>query len=358
VYVSFNAGDQWRPLQLNLPDTPIRDLVIKDNDLVLGTHGRGFWILDDIGPLREMRPETMVASAALFQPSTATRRVDDALIQYYLRDSVEAVTVEILDAGGNLVRSFESTAGSNRQRSDDDDDSFFGRGTRPPTRAVGLNRFVWDLRYPGATTFDGMIIWSGRPQAGPMAPPGRYQVRLTAGSFTATQTFDVRKDPRLSGVTDEDLHEQFRLASEIRDKTSLANETVIQIRDIKKQVNDRVQQTNDRGVHTAADAFLQKISAVEEELYQVRNRSGQDPLNFPIKLNNRLASLRRSVETGDAKPTDAAHTVLEELSTELAGHLGRLDTILIEDLRDLNRRLQRANLDPIQIPPRGATTDQ
>ena len=357
AYVSFDAGDNWQRLQLNVPDTPIRDLVVHENDVVLGTHGRGFWILDDIGPLRELTPNVIQADAFLFQPTTATRRVQDAAIQYFLKDSVDYVTVDILDAGGNLVGSFEGSAEADAEPVEGA--SFFGGGANPPpTRNKGLNRWEWDLRYPGAATFEGMIIWSARPQFGPLAPPGTYQVRLTVGDYTATKSFDVRKDPRLKGVSDEDLHEQFRLASQIRDRTSAANEAVIQIRELRAQVDDRLAQTDDGGLTRNAREFLDKIGAIEEELYQVRNRSGQDPLNFPIKLNNRLAYLRRSLERGDARPTDGAYKVFEELATALTGHLTNLDGVLAQDLPDLNRRLERANLELIVVRPRGTTADR
>jgi hypothetical protein len=183
VYVSFNAGDSWQPLQLNLPDTPIRDLVVKNDDVVLGTHGRGFWILDDIGPLRQMTGDKVKAEAILFQPSDAIRGVYDAVFQYYLKNKADSVVFEILDADGKLVRKFvgnkpeEKTEGGNR----------WERAESKPTTAAGLNSFSWNLRYPGATVFEGMIMWGARPQSGPKAPIGKYQVRITAGKYSETK---------------------------------------------------------------------------------------------------------------------------------------------------------------------------
>ncbi|MGE0104164.1 MAG: glycosyl hydrolase [Blastocatellales bacterium] len=318
AYVSFNDGDQWQPLQLNLPDTPIRDLVIKDNDVVLGTHGRGFWILDDIGPLRQLTPELAKQKAVLFEPGDAIRGVYDAVIQYYLDEPVDAVKIEILDARGQVIDTFEGKKSDKAPA--DDDGAAFRRGPGKPPVTAGLNQFTWNLRYPGARTFDGMILWSARPQAGPKAPPGRYQVRLTTGSYSKTQSFNVRIDPNLKGVTEADLKAQFDLALKIRDKVSAANEGVIRIRETRKSIRE--------GKIKADPKLVEEMTAIEESLYQVRNRSGQDPLNFPIKLNNRIASLGRSVETGDARPTDGAHKVFDELSTELAGHLAKLDQIM------------------------------
>ncbi len=318
AYVSFNDGDLWQPLQLNLPDTPIRDLVVKDNDVVLGTHGRGFWILDDIGPLRQLTPELAKQKTILFEPGDAIRGVYDAVIQYYLDEPVDSVKIEILDAKGQVIDTFEGK--KTDEAPSKDDGPAFRRGPGKPPVIAGLNQFTWNLRYPGAKTFEGMILWSARPQNGPKAPPGRYQVRLTTGSYSKTQSFDIRIDPNLKGVTDADLQAQFDLALKIRDKVSAANEGVIRIREARKMIRD--------GKIKADSKLIEDLTAIEEDLYQVRNRSGQDPLNFPIKLNNRIASLGRSVETGDARPTDGAYKVFEELSTELAEHLAKLDQIL------------------------------
>ncbi|MFQ5789926.1 MAG: glycosyl hydrolase, partial [Acidobacteriota bacterium] len=349
VDVSFDAGDRWQSLQLNLPDTPVRDLVVKSYDIVLGTHGRGFWILDDIDPLRQMTPEVYEAALTLFKPHRGVRGVENGVIQYMLKEPAEKVIVEILDETGNVIRTVEGTPEDEKKPRPEP--SFFRPPPPPPpTVHAGLNRFDWDLRYQGATSFEGMIIWSAQPERGPKAPPRRYQVRVTAGGKTETQGFELEMDPRLSGITAADLQEQFELASKIRDKTSAANEAVIQIRDIRKQVDERLEASTNPDLERTAEAFLEKIAAIEGELYQVKNRSNQDPLNFPIKLNNRLASLRRSVETGDARPTDGAYRVFEELSVELEGHLQNLQRALASDLVSLNDELEGLSLKPIEVP--------
>ena len=336
VYVSFDAGDNWQSLQLELPDTPIRDLVVKEYDVVIGTHGRGFWILDDIDALRQITPRIAESSVTLFQPHRAVRSVENAVFQYYLKDGADSVTIEILNAEGDVIQSYEGT------RADS------ARGSSTPGTTVGVHRFEWNLRYPGATTFEGMIIWSGRPQIGPKAPPGRYQVRLTAAGQTQTHWLEMQIDPRLKDVTAADLEEQFDLAIKIRDRTSAANEAVIRIRDIRAQVEERLADSDDRSLQRDAERLLAKLAAIEQDLYQVKNQSGQDPLNFPIKLNNRLASLRRSVERGDARPTDAAYRVFEELSAELDGHLEKLAGVLEADLSRFNEQLARRKLEPLR----------
>jgi photosystem II stability/assembly factor-like uncharacterized protein len=346
AYVSFDAGENWKPLQLNLPDTPIRDLVVKDNDVVLGTHGRGFWILDDIQPLRELGPQLAQKNAHLYKPADPIRGIYNANFQYYLKNPVDTIKVEILDAQDQVIRTFIGTETSNRV---DPNTPWWAGGSGSPATAKGLNAFEWDLTYEGATIFDGMIIWSARPQRGPKAPLGEYKVRLTSGNYSETRNFTIKINPNLKGITPEDLKLQFDLAMKIRNKTTAANEAVISIRKIRKQVEDRIANSGDEQLNTSARSFISKITTVEEDLYQVKNQSNQDPLNFPIKLNNRLASLRRSVETGDAKPTNGAYKVFEELSKELEGHLTKLDHLIKNDLSVLNQSFQSKNLKPVTV---------
>jgi photosystem II stability/assembly factor-like uncharacterized protein len=324
VYVSFNDGEMWQSLQLNLPDTPIRDLVLKNDDVVLGSHGRGFWILDDIRPLRAAVETSVKNEVMLYKPANPIRGIYNAAIQYYLPEKIDSLKIEILDREGNLINTYISAGDSTAKDL--------------PSRDTGLNTFTWDMRYPGATVFDGMIIWSARPQRGPMAPIGSYQVKLTALGKSHTTEFKLEMDPNLEEVTAADLQKQFDLAISIRDKVSEANEAVILIRKIESQAGE-LDAAQKKKIKTQLKILLDKPQAVEEDLYQVKNQSGQDPLNFPIKLNNRLASLQRSVESGDARPTDAAYVVFAELSSELEGHLAKLDEVLSEDLKKVNDRL-------------------
>jgi hypothetical protein len=192
-----------------------------------------------------------------------------------------------------------------------------------------------------------MILWSARAESGPPAPPGNYQVRLTADGQTQTQTFAIKRDPRLNAA-DSDLEEQFSLAIKVRDKTSEANEMVILIREIKNKIKDRSAKSKDRIVSDSGDALAKKLSVIEEEVYQVRNQSNQDPLNFPIKLNNQIAALRRSIETGDGRPTAQAYVVFKELSAQLDASHAKLNELIERDLAQLNKALVDRNLDPIQ----------
>ena len=339
VYFSMNDGELWQSLQLKLPDTPVRDLVIKDNDVVLGTHGRGFWILDDIQPLRQFTREMEKQDAVLFKPTNALRGLTDASIQYYLKEQKDTITFEIYDAKDELIDTF--TGSKPKYEIDPNLPYWLKGGSSKPTTAKGINNFTWDMRYPGATTFEGMIIWSARPARGPKAPLGTYKVKMKVGDYEKVYAFNIEMDPNLKGITKEDLDEQFSLSNKIMAKTSTANEAVIKIREIKKNLTDSKDNIDSNDFKNSVTPFLSESSEVEEALYQVKNQSGQDPLNFPIKLNNRLASLRRSVESGEAKPTNGAYKVFDELTAELDVELNKLNNILEKYKSKLNPILSK-----------------
>lgn len=355
VYVSFNDGESWQSLRLNMPDTQISDLAVKDDDLVVATHGRSFWVLENISTLRQLTPEITTTAMKVFEPRPAIRSYNRADVDYYLGSAVDRITVDILDAQGRVVRSFTRTA--EEEKADEKTPApaggggFGGPPQLPPSTKAGMNRFSWNLRYPGSTVFPGMIIWSGNPANGPMAVPGQYQVRVTAGSQAETVPLQVQKHPLFENVSVADLQQQFDLAIQIRDRTSDANEAVIQIRDVKAQIQERLEQSKNPRLKEIGDLVTRKLSVVEEEIYQVRNRSGQDPLNFPIKINNRLASLRRSVETGDAAPTDASREVFKTLSAELQKQIDELAAITKGDLANFNKAATEQKLAPVAAKP-------
>lgn len=257
------------------------------------------------------------------------------------------MTVEILDAGGKPIRTFTGTPEDDAKPAGEA--TFFGPPPpAPPTRKAGLNRFTWDLRHPGAVTFPGMIIWSARVELGPLAVPGSYQVRVSAHGETREAPLTLRLDPRLENVTLADLQEQLDLAIKVRDATSRANQAVIRIRELKQQIDDRSAKAKDRELRTRGELAARKLSAVEQELYQVKNRSGQDPLNFPIQLNNKLAALRRSIETGDGKPTAGSYEVWKVQSAQLETLLARLDGVVQTDVKRFNAALKSNKLAPVQ----------
>lgn len=325
-YVSYNDGDSWERLLLNLPDVQVADIAVTDKDVVLGTHGRSIYILDDISPLREYRSSIADSALHLFQPYYAVRNVQDAVFQYYLRDSATDLTIDILDEKGKLVQSFKgithkSTADSLTEVQEEEEYGYEKR-QQPPSIRQGLNSFTWDLRYPAPSFFKGIILWGASPLHGPLAPPGKYEVRVSAGERAITKYFEIKLDPRLKEVTPADVTEQFELAMQVRNLTDKANQAVIEIRKLK----DRI--THSGPLNGANKLLLARLAGIEEDLYQVRNQSGQDPLNFPIKLNNRLAALERIVESGDGKPTAGSYQVFKELSADLDRTLSELNALL------------------------------
>ena len=354
IFISFNDGASWQPLKLNLPVTPVHGIVVEERDLVIGTHGRGFYVLDNIGVLRQATPELTNNALHLFEPLNPMRGRDrNVTFDYYLNKDAGEVKIEFLDAQGTVLRTFsgvpkpEAAAGAAAA-----EDNPFGFTPPRVSTSKGINRFTWDMRYEGATVFPGMIMWAAQPQRGPAAPTGRYTIRITANGETRTRDFTVGLDPRLksAGIIEADLLEQFKLSLRVRDKVSEANQAVIDIRNIRDQVNQRLQKVSPRKkaeIQKLADGLLQPLVVVEEEAYQVKNRSGQDPLNYPIRLNNKIAALSGVIESADSKPTDQSVEVFNQLSAQLDAQLYKMRETLKTELPRLNAALKREKIDAV-----------
>jgi photosystem II stability/assembly factor-like uncharacterized protein len=365
ISVSFDDGARWQSLQLELPVTPVHGIEVRDDDLLIGTHGRSFYSMDNIGVLRQIGRETTTEPVVLFRPSDATRSISRGVaIDYYLQQPATQVSIEIGDAQGKTITTFTgppaAAPGGGREGAPpapEPDEEGGGRGAAPARVAAkqGMNRFTWDMRYPGARDFPGLIMWAGSTR-GPEAPPGKYRVTLTTAGVTKTQEFTIKRNPAIPGVTDADLHEQFKLAKAISDKVTIANEAVLRIRHLKTQLAERTARNPDAALKTAAQALTAKLTEVEGEIYQYRNRSSQDPLNYPIRLNNKLAALQGTVESADYKPTDQSYAVFKDLSARLDQQLARLEAIAKSDLTAINTQMAGLKLEPLEdrVPPRQA----
>jgi len=350
IYVSFDDGAVWQSLRLELPVTPVHGIEVKGDDVVIATHGRSFYVMNDISVLRQVTSTTSNEPVVLFHPAGATRSVSRGVsIDYFLKTAANAITIEILDAGGTVIRKFTGPAPEKSESPPPGEGS--DDGGRPPTPRApgkqGMNRFTWDMRYAGAREFPGLIMWAGSAR-GPLAPPGKYSARLTTSGVTKTEAFAITRNDAVKTITDADLLEQFKLAKQINDRVNAANEAVLRIRNVKDQVNARVTKTNDGAIKAAADPLVEKLTSIEGEIYQYRNRSNQDPLNYPIRLNNKLAALQGLVETGDFKPTDQSYAVFKDLSARLDKQFGQLDTVFSIDLANFNKLLQRKKLEPVK----------
>jgi photosystem II stability/assembly factor-like uncharacterized protein len=379
IYVSFNGGDAWQSIQLNLPIVPITDLAFhkREKELVVATQGRSFWILDDLPFLYQLADGGLGQDVRLYRPKDAYRFAgggfrlpsiapagqnppSGAVLFYAFKDKPPGeVTVDFLDASGKLVKKFSSKEPDAKPQpagmmeEEEEIPRQQAGSERVPVQA-GLNRFAWDLHYPDAAKFPGLIMWAGSVR-GPLVPPGTYQVRITANGKTQMQSFQVMKDPRLS-TTPQDFARQLELGLQIRDKLSAANEGVITIRDVRKQLDGYIERVKDQKVIDAAKALSKKLTEVEEALYQTKNRASEDPLNFPIKLNNKLAALGSALAMSDSAPTTQESMVYEGLASQVNAELRKLDQLLGSDLAAFNKLVRDENVPAITV--RGITERQ
>jgi photosystem II stability/assembly factor-like uncharacterized protein len=356
IYISFNDGASWQSLRLNLPVTPVHGIVVEERDLVIGTHGRGFYVLDDINVLRQAVGDITASALHVFQPNDPKRgRDNNVAVDYFLGKDADEVKVEFLDSAGKVLRAFTGTnkdAAAPAGAPGGGGGGGFGGGAPRVGTRKGMNRFTWDLRQEGAVVFPGMIMWAAQPQRGPASPPGKYAVRITANGEAKTRDFTIGIDPRLvaDGITEAYLHEQFKLSSEVRDRVTEANTAVIRIRVLRDQVNDRLKKVPERRraeIQKLADGLLKPLAVVEEEIYQVRNRSNQDPLNYPIRLNNKIAALMGVIESADHRPTDQTYEVFKELSGALEKQLEQMRTTVKTEVPRLNAALKRDRVEAV-----------
>jgi photosystem II stability/assembly factor-like uncharacterized protein len=378
LFVSFDEGENWQSLQLNLPVVPITDLAIhkREKDLVAATQGRAFWVLDDL-PLLHQLADAAKADAYLFKPEDTYRMPgggfggggrggsvganprSGAVIYYHLKGKpASEVSIEMTDSTGKPIRKFSSRAQDGLPQTapaGEEEGGFRGAGgpRRAPAEA-GLNRFIWDMRYPDAVRFPGLIMWAGNT-IGPRVVPGTYQVKLTVDGKTMTQSFEVKKDPRLE-TTQADFAKQLDLLLKVRDKFSETSEAILQIRDVRKQIDDITNRMKDqpsgKAIADAAKSLKAKLTSVEEELYQTKNQSSQDPLNYPIRLNNKLAALGGVVGSADAVPTDQSYVVYEDLVGKINAQLQKLDETMRADVPAFNKLVRDQNIPAVIVKPK------
>ena len=339
VFISFDQGGRWQPLQLNLPVCPVHDLIIKNDDLIAATHGRAFWAMDNIAPLRQVAGASAL-NAILFTPKDPLRLsgggrgfgggrgrggaaapaenmgdnpMSGIVVDYYLPKDVSAVKFEYFDSKGTLLRTESSAPAS-----------------------AGFHRVsTGNFSYPGYKGIPGMVLWTGGPRPIP-APPGEYTVKITAGDFSDQKKFHLRPDPR-SSASEADLVAQFELAQRISARCGEANAAVLQIIDMNKQIDAAV--AKDSALKESGEALKAKLLAVEEAIFQYRSKSGEDPLNFPIKLNDKLNGVLGTVLGGEFRPTDQCYAVFEVLSKELQLQLDMLASIQSSDWQAFKKRI-------------------
>jgi len=292
--------------------------------------------------------------------STLGRNPANGVVVFYSLKSKPATSVELefVDSTGKSIRKFTqkivregdaSSAGAQAQAPPPDEGGF-GPGPAPRvTTDVGLNRFVWDMRYTDAVRFPGMILWAGETR-GPKLPPGRYQVKLTVDGKSLTQNFEIKADPRLT-TTPADYAKQLELGLKIRDKLSETNNAIIQIRDVRKQVEDLLKRVGaqSKPINDAGLALNKKLTAIEEALYQTKNQSSQDPLNFPIRLNNKLAALGGVVGGAESAPTTQSYAVYDEVVGSIDAELAKLSQVMKTDVPAFNQLVRDQNIPAVVV---------
>ena len=350
MYVSFDDGASWAPFQQNLPIVPITDLTIKNDNLIAATQGRSFWIIDDLTPLHQLSNEVAAANHFLYKPmpsyrmpgsqartpsKTAGENHPGGVMAYFYLKSVTdsaSISLEFMQQDGTLIKKYATDAKEKKEKLEVKE---------------GLNRFVWNMRYPDAEDFKGLIMWAGSV-TGPMAMPGTYTVRLTVEGQSMETEFEILADPRAKASA-ADYQAQFDYLISVRDKLSETHIAIKQIRQVRDQINAVTESLEGmdgtEGLNDDAAEILEKMKVIEEALYQTQNRSGQDPLNFPIRLNNKLAALNRQVGVGNYPPTDQAVGVKNDITGKIDGQLTQLNVIMEQDVPAFNQKVKDAGAD-------------
>ena len=401
LYVSFDDGICWRELKGNgsvgkssLPVVPIYDIAIKEDDMIVATHGRSFWILDDLTQLRQVPEIEGVNSPHILQPRDTIRiaaplrnpkAVDgknyqlslgaavtytedkntygeversflDAgqnppagvIINYFLPKEIrEELSLTFLDQSGNMIVTYSNKVADDSSSEEEDDQLSVASN-------IGMNRFVWDMRYPPANKVPGDKTTADRVVSGPIAPPGRYTVVLKCSGTEKSKTFEIIKDPRVE-ASQKELEDQFNLLLSIRDRLSETHDSINRIRSVCSQVNEWTQRaighSSETLVTEAAKKIMGKLSAIESELIQTEYQGQRDRLNLPTRLNSKLSEITSVVSAGDFAPTRQSYEVFQAVSDEIEPHLLTLQNTIDGDVKDFDNLVQELGIPAVVVRP-------
>ena len=351
AYISFNNGSSWQPLQLNLPIVPITDMVVKENKLVVSTQGRSIWMIDDLSPFRQLDKTVAKASMHLYAPAdtyrmdgrqakdpgnAGTNHPSGVMTYFYLQEDPDSTEVALsyFDSEGELIRKFSTIEKEKKDKL---------------TVKQGANYFNWDMLYPEGEKFDKMILWWAT-LAGPKAIPGQYTVQLKVGTDSLNVPFNILNDPR-SESSAADLQAQFIFIKEVAEKVNEAHKTIKEIRTVRKQFDHYRERLKDQEAYEdliqLANDIDSTMTLVEETLYQTKNRSGQDPLNFPIRLTNKLAHLNSLMRGGNEAPTAQSIAVKEEMTGKINAALEKYRQIRETEIPKFNALMREQSVDAI-----------
>jgi hypothetical protein len=344
-------------MQLNLPVVPITDLMVKNQNLVAATQGRGIWIIDDLTVFHQISDDLALDEPHLYKPidsyrmggsggreslTAGTNHPGGVIIHYYLPkspgDSID-VEVAFFEADGDSICAYATNA-------EHDDYKLNAEELKQ-----GGNTFRWNMRYPGAKDFEGRIFWWAG-LSGPRAVPGDYRVRLKVDDKIQEQEFIILKDPRAES-DHQDLIAQFDFIRGVNDKVTEAHEAIIEIREVREQLNGLKERIGDdqtlEPIKQKANEIDSVMTEVEKELYQTKNQSNQDPLNFPIRLTNKLAHLNSLYNNGNFRPTDQAYQVKEELTGKIDGALSRYYNLKSTEIPELNQMVRESSVEAVSL---------
>ncbi|WP_228236800.1 WD40/YVTN/BNR-like repeat-containing protein [Allomuricauda sp. M10] len=354
MYISFNDGAKWEKFQMNLPIVPITDLTIKDDNLIVATQGRSLWIIDDLTVLHQLNDAKKTASTILYKPresyrtkgntarrpskTEGTNLANGVITHFYLKDFAEkdSVALTYTSMSGDTLATYSTYSKEKDKKLE---------------VKKGGNTHVWDTRGKSAERLDGMILWWAN-LSGPKAVPGSYKVHLNVKGTTQTQEFKILPDPRAE-VSVADMQKQYDFISEINETIDLAHQSIKKIRNINKKLDEFVAKYKDndatKDVVAKVKTMKEKFGTIEKELYQTQNRSGQDPLNFPIRLTNKLGHLNSLVSMDDFPPTEQDIVVKEELSAGIKTQLADFDKLVDDEVEAFNAEFNKLKLDYLSI---------
>ena len=384
MYISFDDGNSWSKFQLNLPVTSIRDLEVKDNDLVVATHGRSFWIIDDLTPLHQLNEYNHDDDAILFKPDLSYRMAQSGgwnrpnnllsgqnhpngvIINYYIKELQEDdyLRIDIEDKDGSIIRSFTNSQDKYSQVGKNDKSIMVGNPVLSNPNDIdnalssdnleslsprnGGNRLIWDMRYPGFKSFEGMVLYSS-PNVGPKATPGKYNIKMTYNDMVFQEEFEIVKDPRVK-ISQADYQDQLEFLIDVRDEVSKANQQIIDIRSIKNNMSfilDKTKENNE--LQEMINKYLDDISVVENNIHMTKNQSRQDPLNFGIRINNRIAFLLADSQRGDYPPTDQSKEFFSQVKKELDIEIINLKALVEKHSQKIEDYLKKNKIELISL---------
>ena len=355
MYISFDDGKNWQSFKQNLPIVPITDLTIKDDNLIAATQGRSLWIIDDLTPLHQLNESTLKKEIVLYKPKNAynlsggngrtsrtagTNHSGGVSVNYYIKKVAEkdVVSISFFDSNDHLIKKYTTKPDKEKKE-------------EKLKVADGNNIFNWNMMHSGAESVKGMILWWAS-LSGPMALPGNYKVELAVNETKQTQRFNIIRNPA-SEATERDMKTQFDFINEINTKMTEIHKALKNVQKVRGQVGLLKKSIKDKETHKAlleyADTLVKDMTTIEETLYQTKSKSGQDPLNFPIRLNNKLAHLNSLTRIGNYAPTQQAFDFKNDIVKDIDIELKKLYSLFDARVKELNQKVKESNIDLIQL---------